>query len=94
MEHFNHEEAASLIKKIEQLEVSKRLEGVYLFLFLFDNRTSWLNPLILNNINYRKMLGEDLGSCSLDELQQLEHQLEKSVSKIRARKVFESVLFL
>ncbi|TYK24487.1 MADS-box protein SOC1-like [Cucumis melo var. makuwa] len=33
------------------------------------------------------MLGEDLGSCSLDELQQLEHQLEKSVSKIRARKI-------
>ncbi|XP_050934963.1 MADS-box protein SOC1 isoform X1 [Cucumis melo] len=58
LEHFNHEEAASLIKKIEQLEVSKR-----------------------------KMLGEDLGSCSLDELQQLEHQLEKSVSKIRARKI-------
>ncbi|KGN46229.2 MADS-box protein SOC1 [Cucumis sativus] len=58
LEHLNHEEAASLIKKIEQLEVSKR-----------------------------KMLGEDLGSCSLDELQQLEHQLEKSVCKIRARKI-------
>lgn len=58
LEHLNHEEAASLMKKIEQLEVSKR-----------------------------KMLGEDLGSCSMDELQQLENQLEKSVCKIRARKI-------
>ncbi|XP_022964204.1 MADS-box protein SOC1 isoform X2 [Cucurbita moschata] len=58
LEHLNHEEAATLMKKIEQLEVSKR-----------------------------KMLGEDLGSCSIDELQQVELQLEKSVCKIRARKV-------
>ncbi|XP_038877327.1 MADS-box protein SOC1 isoform X1 [Benincasa hispida] len=58
LEHLNHEEAASLMKNIEQLEVAKR-----------------------------KMLGEDLGSCSIDELQQLEHQLEKSVCKIRARKI-------
>lgn len=40
------------------------------------------------------MLGEDLGSCSIDELQQLEQQLEKSVGKIRARKVFYSILSL
>ncbi|XP_022999842.1 MADS-box protein SOC1 isoform X1 [Cucurbita maxima] len=58
LEHLNHEAAATLMKKIEQLEVSKR-----------------------------KMLGEDLGSCSIDELQEVEHQLEKSVCKIRARKV-------
>lgn len=36
---------------------------------------------------YRKLLGEGLGSCSIEELQQVEHQLEKSVTKIRARKV-------
>ncbi|CAO2834996.1 unnamed protein product [Amaranthus hypochondriacus] len=34
----------------------------------------------------RRILGENLGSCSLEELQQLETQLEKSVTKIRARK--------
>ncbi|KAG6748026.1 hypothetical protein POTOM_047921 [Populus tomentosa] len=51
------EEAASMIKKIEHLEVSKR-----------------------------KLLGECLGSCTIEELQQIEHQLERSVSTIRARK--------
>uniref|UniRef100_A0A2P2M8Z7 MADS-box protein SOC1 isoform X1 n=1 Tax=Rhizophora mucronata TaxID=61149 RepID=A0A2P2M8Z7_RHIMU len=34
----------------------------------------------------RKLLGEGLGSCTIEELQQLEQQLEKSVSNIRARK--------
>ncbi|KAL9396836.1 hypothetical protein Peur_011089 [Populus x canadensis] len=50
-------EAASMIKKIEILEVSKR-----------------------------KLLGECLGSCTIEELQQIEQQLERSVSTIRARK--------
>uniref|UniRef100_A0A7C9CMM9 MADS-box domain-containing protein n=1 Tax=Opuntia streptacantha TaxID=393608 RepID=A0A7C9CMM9_OPUST len=34
----------------------------------------------------RRLLGENLASCSLPELQQLENQLERSVTKIRARK--------
>lgn len=34
----------------------------------------------------RRLLGENLASCSLEELQQLENQLERSVSKIRAKK--------
>ncbi|XP_038902636.1 MADS-box protein SOC1-like [Benincasa hispida] len=50
-------EAASLLKEIESLEVSKR-----------------------------KLLGEDLGSSSFDELQQIEQQLERSLSHVRARK--------
>jgi hypothetical protein len=32
-------------------------------------------------------MGEGLGSCSMEELQQIEQQLEKSVSVVRARKV-------
>lgn len=35
----------------------------------------------------RKLLGEDLGSCGLEELQHIEQQLERSVSIIRARKM-------
>ncbi|GAU27907.1 hypothetical protein TSUD_160020 [Trifolium subterraneum] len=31
-------------------------------------------------------MGEGLGSCSMEELQQIEQQLEKSVSVVRARK--------
>ncbi|KAL1369052.1 MADS-box protein SOC1 isoform X1 [Arachis hypogaea] len=34
----------------------------------------------------RKFLGEGLGSCSIEELIQIEQQLEKSVSIVRARK--------
>ncbi|KAI3444640.1 hypothetical protein Pfo_001305 [Paulownia fortunei] len=57
MQHLKHE-AASMMKKIEQLEASKR-----------------------------KLLGEGLGTCTIEELQQLEQQLDRSVSSIRARKM-------
>ncbi|OIT39451.1 PREDICTED: MADS-box protein SOC1-like [Nicotiana attenuata] len=57
MQHLKHE-TASLMKKIELLETSKR-----------------------------KLLGEGLGSCTLEELQQIEKQLERSVSAIRSRKM-------
>nr|AEO20234.1 SOC1-like protein [Spiraea cantoniensis] len=42
----------------------------------------------------RKLLGEGLASCSLEELQELEHQLEKSVTSVRARKdqVFKELI--
>ncbi|GFP82310.1 mads-box protein soc1 [Phtheirospermum japonicum] len=56
-QHLKHE-AASMMKKIEQLETSKR-----------------------------KLLGENLETCSIEELQQLERQLERSVNIIRARKM-------
>ncbi|CAA0842638.1 MADS-box protein SOC1 [Striga hermonthica] len=56
-QHLKHE-AASMMKRIEQLEASKR-----------------------------KLLGEGLGTCSIEELQQLERQLERSVNVIRARKM-------
>lgn len=51
------QEAASMMKKIDILEASKR-----------------------------KLLGEGLGSCSIDELQKIEQQLERSISNVRARK--------
>ncbi|KAL6569440.1 MADS-box protein soc1-like [Orobanche minor] len=56
-QHLKHE-AESMMKKIEQLETSKR-----------------------------KLLGEGLGTCTIEELQQLERQLERSVNIIRARKM-------
>ncbi|XP_022899267.1 MADS-box protein SOC1-like [Olea europaea var. sylvestris] len=57
MQQLKHE-TASMMKKIEFLEISKR-----------------------------RLLGEGLGSCSIQELQQLEQQLERSVGIIRARKM-------
>lgn len=40
----------------------------------------------LLEVSKRKLLGEGLASCTLEELQQIEHQLENSASNIRARK--------
>ncbi|XP_010529519.1 PREDICTED: agamous-like MADS-box protein AGL14 [Tarenaya hassleriana] len=37
-------------------------------------------------ISKRKMLGEGLEACSIEELQQLENQLERGLTKIRAKK--------
>ncbi|KAK4379333.1 hypothetical protein RND71_001195 [Anisodus tanguticus] len=57
LQYMQHE-AASLMKKMELLETSKR-----------------------------KLLGEGLQFCSLQELQQIEKQLERSVSTIRAQRI-------
>ncbi|XAR63133.1 hypothetical protein NMG60_11022967 [Bertholletia excelsa] len=35
----------------------------------------------------RKLLGEGLGTCTVQELQKIEHQLESSVTTVRARKM-------
>ncbi|XP_057250887.1 agamous-like MADS-box protein AGL19 isoform X3 [Beta vulgaris subsp. vulgaris] len=41
-------------------------------------------------LSKRKLLGDGLEACSIDELQELEKQLDKSLSSIRARKVLNS----
>ncbi|XP_057497949.1 MADS-box protein SOC1-like isoform X2 [Actinidia eriantha] len=41
----------------------------------------------LLEVTKRKLLGEGLGSCTFEELQQIEHQLERSVSTVRAKKM-------
>lgn len=35
----------------------------------------------------RKLSGEGLGSCSIEELQEIEQKLERSIRSVRARKV-------
>ncbi|KAF3448464.1 hypothetical protein FNV43_RR09177 [Rhamnella rubrinervis] len=37
-------------------------------------------------VSKRKLLGDGLDLCSIDELHQIENQLERSLAKIRARK--------
>ncbi|KAF9614792.1 hypothetical protein IFM89_020646 [Coptis chinensis] len=44
------------------------------------------NAQSIEPIVSRKLLGEDLGSCSTDELHETENQLERSLSLIRAQK--------
>ncbi|GAU50860.1 hypothetical protein TSUD_184650 [Trifolium subterraneum] len=47
------------------------------------NTTKKLDHLELSK---RKLLGDELDTCAIDELQKIENQLERSLSKIRARK--------
>lgn len=42
----------------------------------------------------RRYTGEDLGSIPYDDLDQLEHELESSVNKVRDRKVINIDQFL
>ncbi|KAL1371441.1 agamous-like MADS-box protein AGL19 isoform X2 [Arachis hypogaea] len=37
-------------------------------------------------VSKRKLLGDGLDSCPIEELQQIENQLERSLTKVRARK--------
>lgn len=75
---------------MEAIEVAKRLGinkdslfGIYINIALIDsNVLNWNTHLI-----YSKLLGEGLGLCTIEELQQIEQQLERSVTKVRARKV-------
>ncbi|CAN6566286.1 unnamed protein product [Malus baccata var. baccata] len=53
---------------------------------LKQKATSMMKQLELLEVSKRKLLGEGLGSCTLAELQEIEHQLEKSVNNVRARK--------
>ncbi|KAL5062105.1 hypothetical protein RYX36_023842 [Vicia faba] len=38
-------------------------------------------------MNFSKLLGEGIGTCSIEELQKIEQQLENSITKIRAKKI-------
>ncbi|KHN29419.1 MADS-box protein SOC1 [Glycine soja] len=87
------QETANLMKKIELLEASKRfnisffsihLRKLVVFTVRFHSQQKEYIALYYSSL--RKLLGEGLGSCSLEELQQIEQQLERSVSSVRARK--------
>ncbi|XP_055809221.1 MADS-box protein SOC1-like isoform X2 [Solanum dulcamara] len=54
---------------------------------LNNDTKSLMKKIELLETSKRKLLGESLESCSLEELQQIEHQLERSVNIIRARKM-------
>ncbi|XP_048229390.1 MADS-box protein AGL42 isoform X1 [Ricinus communis] len=80
------EESAALVKKIEELEISQRCKSLsFLLLIMFGpaNRSH----LTLKFLCLRKLLGQGLSSCSIEELQEIHSQLERSLSNIRSRKV-------
>ncbi|KAL8227890.1 hypothetical protein R6Q57_015474 [Mikania cordata] len=54
---------------------------------LKDETASMAKKIEILEVAKRKLLGEGLGSSTIEELQQIEQQLERSVSIIRARKM-------
>ncbi|GMN57897.1 hypothetical protein TIFTF001_027000 [Ficus carica] len=53
---------------------------------LKQEAAAMMKKIELLEISKRKLLGEGLGTSSIEEIQQVEQQLERSVTKIRARK--------
>ncbi|KAF7844699.1 MADS-box protein SOC1 [Senna tora] len=53
---------------------------------LKQETASMKNKIELLEVSKRKLLGQGLGSHSLEELEEIEQQLQKSVRKVRARK--------
>ncbi|KAK3403842.1 hypothetical protein EUGRSUZ_K00208 [Eucalyptus grandis] len=55
-------------------------------LHLKQETTDMERKIELLEVSLRKLSGECLGSCSIDEIQMIGDQLERSLSSIRARK--------
>ncbi|XP_058759784.1 MADS-box protein SOC1-like [Vicia villosa] len=53
---------------------------------LMEEAENMMKKIDLLETSKRKLLGEGLGTCSIEELQRIEQQLEKSITKIRAKK--------
>ncbi|KAF2315363.1 hypothetical protein GH714_038943 [Hevea brasiliensis] len=69
--------------KDNQIDEKKSDENMEL---LKTEAANMVKKIELLEISKRKLLGEGLDSCTVAELQQIEQQLERSVSSIRARK--------
>ncbi|CAA0842267.1 Agamous-like MADS-box protein AGL19, partial [Striga hermonthica] len=54
---------------------------------LKDETADLRKKIELLEVSERMLMGESLDSCSKEELQQLEQQLEQSLKNIRARKI-------
>lgn len=85
------DETYALARKIEHLEISTRfwIQNIYEYFVINRNcRCLFTNIFYFLKIHIcRKMLGEGLDASSIEELQQLENQLDRSLMKIRAKKV-------
>ncbi|GAY43377.1 hypothetical protein CUMW_074000 [Citrus unshiu] len=57
-----------------------------------EETSNMMTKLEFLEVAKRKLLGDGLEPCTIDELQQLENQLERSLSRIRARK-FRNLVF-
>ncbi|KAL8142172.1 hypothetical protein V2J09_015204 [Rumex salicifolius] len=81
---------SGLLKKAFELSVLCDAE-VALIIFsargkLYEFATDLMRKIEILEAEKRRLLGEGLTSCTVEELQKLESQLEQSVLKVRARK--------
>ncbi|CAN1157732.1 MADS-box protein SOC1 [Linum perenne] len=53
---------------------------------LKEEAANMMKKIQVLELSKRRLMGEDLGSCTLEDLQQIEQQLESSVCVVRARK--------
>ncbi|XP_041998704.1 MADS-box protein SOC1-like [Salvia splendens] len=84
--------SSNMQKSIEKyLEVTKdRISGVELEQNMqrLKHEAAFMSKKIeLLENSQQNLLGHNLGSCSMDELEQIENRLERSINSIRARKV-------
>ncbi|XVF73339.1 hypothetical protein PTKIN_Ptkin12aG0193500 [Pterospermum kingtungense] len=70
----------------QHIEATAHASLDWLWAHLKTEVSNMMKKIELLEASKRKLLGEGLGSCTLQELQQIEQQLERSVSSIRARK--------
>ncbi|CAI8607336.1 unnamed protein product [Vicia faba] len=54
---------------------------------LKEEAENMMKKIDLLETSKRKLLGEGIGTCSIEELQKIEQQLENSITKIRAKKI-------
>ncbi|KAJ7970013.1 MADS-box protein [Quillaja saponaria] len=66
--------------QISKLEVQKYMEG------LKGDSDSMISEIQFLQLYDRKLVGDDLNSCSYDELDEIQKQMEKSLRTIRERK--------
>ncbi|CAG7883419.1 unnamed protein product [Brassica rapa] len=89
-----YEFASSDMKKMmEQCEIyrsgyfhAERLQEERDVQDLKNEVTVMVNRIELLQLHCRKLMGQDLGSCSVDELNEITIQIEKSLTLIRSRK--------
>ncbi|KAF3566969.1 hypothetical protein DY000_02011484 [Brassica cretica] len=80
------QEASHMIAKIELLEFHKRFN--FKIKHQIKQKEIKAFVCVVNSLLrvYRKLLGQELSSCSLPELQEIDSQLQRSLGEVRARK--------
>ncbi|CAI8607342.1 unnamed protein product [Vicia faba] len=73
----SHTRINNALTTIESLENTQRLK---------EEAENMTKKIDLLETSKRKFFGDGLGSCSIDELQRIEQQLERSITNIRVKK--------